>query len=293
MNQWDVIYEYCIDHPNCTDDACQKTVLITETATIPSINLLGTKFAHAMAPAMDAAASLGRTKRITFQMPIPMSQFIGIMLLALGIGGMIGPVTTPLRLEGSFLLGSLQTQFAVEKQSSLPQLPKSAPVVFMPLTAPDGTTITPVNKDFSIVVPKIGVNAPIIADVNPAKPNEYDAALLEGVAHASTSFFPDQDGTVYLFSHSTNYEWFVKDLNAVFYLMKNLEKGDTIVLFYKGKQYTYILTDKKIVSPSDASYLVPVVGKKNLILQTCWPPGSTTQRLLLFANLVENGGQAI
>ena len=47
------------------------------------------------------------------------------------------------------------------------------------------------------------------------------------------------------------------------------------------------ITDKRIVSPKDVSYLVPQTGKKSLILQTCWPPGSTTERLLLFADLVE------
>lgn len=106
------------------------------------------------------------------------------------------------------------------------------------------------------------MNANVIPGVDPSSKAGYIDALLAGVAHANTSFFPDQDGTVYLFSHSTNYDWFVKDLNAVFYLVKNLEADDVIVVLYKNKRYTYKITSKKVVSPKNISYLIPYAGKK-------------------------------
>jgi len=205
---------------------------------------------------------------------------LGLALLALGLGGMIGPVIPTLRLESSYAVKQAAAYVHASESEAKP-LPKSVPVVFNPLVAADGSVITPVNRDFSLVIPKIGVNAPVVANVDPT---HYTEALSVGVAHAATSFLPDQDGTVYLFSHSTNYEWFVRDLNAVFYLLKNLKEGDLIVLIYKGKEYTYKLRETKIVHPSEISYLVPQIGKKSLILQTCWPPGSTSQRLLLFAD---------
>ena len=155
-----------------------------------------------------------------------------------------------------------------------------------PLENDDGSIITPVDDQFSLIIPKISVNATVLPSVNPADPVEYNKALQKGVAHAVTSFFPDQDGTVYLFSHSTNYDWFVKDLNAVFYLLKNLEIEDKIIVMYKGTPYSYAITDKRIVAPKDISYLVPEAGAKRLILQTCWPPGSTTERLLIFADYI-------
>jgi LPXTG-site transpeptidase (sortase) family protein len=150
-----------------------------------------------------------------------------------------------------------------------------------------------VNQDFSIVIPKIGVNAPVIANVDPTTFAKYADALKAGVAHAGTSFLPDGNGTVYLFSHSTNYDWFVKDLNAVFYLVKNLNKSDTIVLIYNRKRYTYKITGKQVVASKSTSYLYPSAGKKNLILQTCWPPGSTAERLLIFADLIDSQGTSI
>ncbi|MCL4360011.1 sortase [Patescibacteria group bacterium] len=217
---------------------------------------------------------------------------VGIAVVAFALGGMFGPLTPELRLETMYQ--AQQAYFAIRSYvSPAAALPPSAPVIFDPLVGPDGREIKPVNTDFSIIIPKIGVNAAVIPAVNPANSAQYDQALLHGVAHASTSFFPDQNGTVYLFSHSTNYDWFVKDLNAVFYLIKNLQKGDLIVLIYKGKEYTYRLREERIVAANDVSYLTGQPGDRSLILQTCWPPGSTAERLLLFADPVEGQSGSI
>ncbi len=314
MNSWQVIYEYCYNHTNCTDSACTKTVLIQAIPEVPFVNLLPTNHTWGPAagflprtptrgpllgsPSARVTRTLFNTKRIsklhsrsmTFRMPVPVSQFLGLMLLALGLGGIVGPFTPNIRLEAGYIASRAQLAVAEALETPKPELPKSVPVVFEPLKAPDGSTITPASEDFSIIVPKIGINAPVVANVDPAKPDQYDKALLNGVAQASTSFLPDQNGTVYLFSHSTNYDWFVKDLNAVFYLVKNLDNGDLVILIYKGVRYSYQITDKQVVSSTATQYLVPSAGKKNLILETCWPPGSTAQRLLIFANLVDEQG---
>lgn len=217
------------------------------------------------------------------------TRILGFILISLGFGGFFGPLIPALRLESAFAMSRVASYIHAQMNKSAKQtnpLPVAVPVVFDPLVAPDGSPITPVNRDFSLIIPKIGVNAPVIANVDPTKPAAYNAALLQGVAHASTSMLPDQNGTVYLFSHSTSEDWFVKDLNAVFYLLKDLKEGDTIVVYYQGKQYIYTIREKRIVNPSEVSYLVPQSGIKSLILETCWPPGSTTQRLLIMANLM-------
>lgn len=228
------------------------------------------------------------------------SYIVALGCIALSLGGLIGPLSPMLRLEGQFALSqsmayakswlkSISADKAPQVQN--PIAPVQVLAASTKLETPDGSSIDPVDTQFGIVIPKIGVNARILASINPTKPEEYTEAMKQGIAHASTSFFPDENGTVYLFSHSTNSDWFVRDLNAIFYLLKNLEPEDKIVLFYKEKQYTYKITDKKIVSPSAVSYLVPQKGMQKLILQTCWPPGSTAERLLIFADLIENGQQ--
>ena len=211
---------------------------------------------------------------------------VGLGLIFFSLGGILGPLIPAIRLESHYYF--IQAKSIIYAANDpMVALPPSAPVVFNPLKTADGKAITPVNNDFSLIIPKIGVNAPVIPAVNPANLSDYTEALKKGVAHASTSYFPNEDGTVYLFSHSTNYDWFVNDLNAVFYLLKDLDTGDTIVIVYKNTQYVYKLTDKQIVKPDEISYLVPQRGKKRLILQTCWPPGSTSERLLLFADLIQ------
>ncbi|MBI4066223.1 sortase [Candidatus Gottesmanbacteria bacterium] len=219
---------------------------------------------------------------------------LAVGLIALSLGGVTGPLVPSLRLEGAYTYTRLGRAISDKRQAiSEKPLPKAVPVVFNPLKTEDGSSIDPASKDFGLIIPKVGINTAVIPAVNPADPGDYLDALKKGVAHASTSYFPDEDGTVYLFSHSTNYDWFVSDLNAVFYLLKNLTEGDLVVIFYKGKQYTYLLREKRVVKPTETSYLIPQKGVKTLILQTCWPPGSTAERLLLFADLIETSGQSI
>lgn len=214
------------------------------------------------------------------------TKLLGVSLLALSLGGIVGPFIPAIRLESHYYLTQAK-QIIYAANDPVTMLPPSVPVVFNPLQMADGKEIVPVNTAFSLIIPKIGVNAAVIPAVNPADPAAYDEALQKGVAHASTSYFPDENGTVYLFSHSTNYEWFIDDINAVFYLLKDLDPGDIIVIIYNNKQYVYKLADKKIVKPGEISYLVPQSGSKRLILQTCWPPGSISERLLIFADLIQ------
>jgi len=213
-------------------------------------------------------------------------RLVGIGLIALALGGVTPSFLPVAALESSYYINTVKQLVRQQKEAEKP-LPASVPIRFNPLIGPDGVEIVLKDADFGIVIPKIGVNAKVIPGVNPLKEADYGEALQKGVAHASTSFFPDEEGVVYLFSHSTNYEWFAKDLNAIFYLLKNLEAGDLIVVSYKGGLYTYRLTEKRVVKPSEISYLQPITGERKLILQTCWPPGTTTERLLLIADFID------
>lgn len=143
--------------------------------------------------------------------------------------------------------------------------------------------VSPVDPVYSIVIPKIAANARIIKNVSPVDEAEYLESLKYGVAHASGTSSPGEGGNVFLFAHSTDYIWNVSTYNAVFYLLYKLEADDEIDIFYEGKRYLYLVTDKKIVSPDEVSHLVNTTPNEQLTLQTCWPPGTTLQRLLVFA----------
>jgi sortase A len=153
------------------------------------------------------------------------------------------------------------------------------------LAGPREQILTPKDTSFSILIPKIGASAKVFPNVDVSNQNIFLPILMQGVAHAAGTVFPGMNGNIYLFAHSTDNFWDVGRYNAVFYLIKDLAKGDEVVIFYQNKRYNYIVTGSKIVNSSDVSDLVNSQNqdKQQLILQTCWPPGTTLQRLLVFA----------
>lgn len=152
---------------------------------------------------------------------------------------------------------------------------------------PKATDIVPIDEEFGIVIPKIRANSKIIANVDPYNEKEYQWALTKGVAQAKGSSLPYETGSMFLFSHSSVNFYEAVKYNAIFYLLDKLEKGDTVYIFYKGKKYTYSVTGKKLVDPSSVAYLHEQKGH-SLFLMTCWPPGTSFQRLLVFATPVDN-----
>ncbi len=146
--------------------------------------------------------------------------------------------------------------------------------------------LVPEDPNSSIVIPKIGANARIINNVDAGNEGAYLEALRQGVAHAAGTSFPGEGGHIFLFAHSTDYFWNVGTYNAIFYLLYKLEAGDEVNLFYQGQRYRYRVIDKQVVEASQVEYLTRKTNKEFLTLQTCWPPGTTLKRLLVFATRV-------
>lgn len=64
-----------------------------------------------------------------------------------------------------------------------------------------------------------------------------------------------------------------------------LRIGDTIVIKYKNKHYTYVVSKKRIVTPTDTWVLSQRVSKPTLTIFACHPPGSIKQRYVVTAVL--------
>lgn len=153
--------------------------------------------------------------------------------------------------------------------------------------------ISPASIEFGIVIPKIGANAKVVKNVNAASEEDYLKALLQGVAHAEGTGFPggevpnpklrSDNRKIYLFAHSTDNWWNVNRYNAVFFLLKELETGDEVNIFYNSRRFVYRATQKLIVEADEVEYLVEPSTEETLILQTCWPPGTTLKRLIIVA----------
>ncbi|MDO8429084.1 MAG: sortase [Candidatus Daviesbacteria bacterium] len=184
-----------------------------------------------------------------------------------------------------YVLPTVVTSGNVEVPVASPNLPKSATSGFGALSFGGAEILTPISTDFGVVIEKINANARVVADVDPGNEKSYSEALALGVAHAKGTAYPGQKGNIYLFSHSTDAPWNIVRYNAIFYLLSKLEAGDRIILFYGGRRFDYIVFDKGVVDPNDTKYLTNVYDDSILTLQTCDPPGTLLNRLIVRAKL--------
>lgn len=138
------------------------------------------------------------------------------------------------------------------------------------------------DENYSVYIPKIGAVAKVVPSVDTNNKKVYLEALKLGVAEAAGLAHPGEKGTTFLFAHSAAPIDFAR-YNAVFYLLDKLAIDDRIEVVYKGKLYKYSVTSVQRLAPSDTRYLRPQNDEELLVLQTCWPPGTTWKRLVLTA----------
>lgn len=215
-------------------------------------------------------------------------RFLGYILLFLGVIGMFfifGPVAYA---EGNYRIDQL-----LGIKHTIPNIVTSqnkqdddAPADFSNVIANDNSII-PVSTEFGIVIEKINANAKIIPDIDPGNEKQYEKALSEGVAQALGSTVPGEPGNLYLFSHSTDAPWNIVRFNAMFYLLRELDKGDRTIIFYKNHRYDYVVFDKQVVAATDTTFLTNRYDEPVLTLQTCDPPGTLFKRLIVRAKLIK------
>ncbi|MEK7182916.1 MAG: sortase [Patescibacteria group bacterium] len=144
-----------------------------------------------------------------------------------------------------------------------------------------------IDTSFSVIIPKINARAKVVANVSAADERSYMSALKVGIAHAAGTVFPGMKGTIFLFAHSTDAPVNITRYNAVFYLLRELEAGDDVFVFFSDTFHPYRVVEKRVVDAADTSWIRDAQsGPEQLILQTCWPPGTTLKRLLVIAEPV-------
>jgi LPXTG-site transpeptidase (sortase) family protein len=145
-----------------------------------------------------------------------------------------------------------------------------------------------------IIIPKLGKNIPLV-DVSVGNNFDFDhmenifmKELQKGIVRYPGTAQPGQIGNSFIFGHSSNYPWIQSEYNDVFSLLDTLTENDEIIVYYRQNKYTYRVTDKKIVKPGDVKALEwRDPNKKELSLMTCWPIGTTLNRMIVFTELVE------
>jgi sortase A len=145
--------------------------------------------------------------------------------------------------------------------------------------------IVPVNTEFGIVIPKIGANSRVVANVDPYNSQLYQRALSQGVAHAAGTVLPGEIGNSFLFSHSSVDFFEARRFNSIFYLLNKLEIGDEIDIYLQDEKLVFLVTATGIHNPQEINFLKPGGSGQTLTLMTCWPPGTTFKRLIVTASL--------
>ena len=120
-----------------------------------------------------------------------------------------------------------------------------------------------------VLIPSIGINEKI-----------NNVSISQGVYHEEVSFLPTK-GEVILFGHRTSY-------SSPFFNLNQLKSGDTVTLEWPNiGQVNYTVNSSTIVP---ASYQLPVhKDVQKIYLITCDPPGFTTNRLIVVADMDKVG----
>jgi sortase A len=152
----------------------------------------------------------------------------------------------------------------------------------------DPTTDITVLPESRLIIPKINVDVPVLYDVG----SDYDSqmtAMEKGVAHFAipgANSHPGQTGNTVLSGHSSNDLLDQGDYKFIFAQLDKLSVGDSIYLNYHSKRYTYTISRKEVVEPSEVNKLVYPTNGPVLTLITCTPLGTALHRLLITAEQV-------
>ncbi|MFA5172771.1 MAG: sortase, partial [Sulfuriferula sp.] len=142
-----------------------------------------------------------------------------------------------------------------------------------------------VSPDPKLIIPKINVNVPVIYDVAVSHDAQM-AAMQKGVAHFAipgADSRPGQIGNTVFSGHSSNDLFDPGDYKFIFAQLDKLQPGDTIYVNYNSIRYSYNVTKKEVVKPTQVDKLTYATDKPILTLITCTPLGTSTNRLLVTA----------
>jgi LPXTG-site transpeptidase (sortase) family protein len=199
------------------------------------------------------------------------------VMVALGIWGLVlifGPVA---RVEAVFQFKQVITALAKAEGGLLGSL---TPDIRFDLVKAD------IAGGYGIVIPTLYIQEMVIPQVNAADKLVYMPALKQGIAHAAGTALAGEPGLGYYFAHSSGLDAPLHGGRAVFYLLGKLEAGDEVILYRAGERYEYRVSEKKVVEATDLTFLNDAGDDERIVLQTCWPVGTSSKRLLVMAERV-------
>ena len=154
------------------------------------------------------------------------------------------------------------------------------------IEAIDPTITQSVSPEPRLIIPKLNVDVPIHFGISL---DEVMSAMNNGVAHyriAGASAYPGEVGNTVITGHSAGDVYSSNPYKYIFSGLERLEDGDLIYINYNSVRYTYRVTKKEVVEPSNVASLVVQTDKPLLTLVTCTPLGTSRYRLLVTAEQI-------
>lgn len=154
------------------------------------------------------------------------------------------------------------------------------------LEAVDPTINQTVSPDPRLIIPKLNVDVPVAFSIST---DEVMSAMNHGVAQFSipgANALPGQIGNLVITGHSAGDIYSSNPYKFIFSGLERLEVGDLIYINYESARYTYQLTKKEVVEPTNVEALIYDTDQPMLTLITCTPLGTSRYRLLVTAEQI-------
>ncbi|MBM3227622.1 sortase [Candidatus Peribacteria bacterium] len=177
------------------------------------------------------------------------------------------------------LTAKRQTAFSGPETSPPPAIVASRPQIAV---AAVQTLQYASQKYFAISMPSIGISD--LAVIHPSDPFTSQGVLeplQNGVGHLFS--FPGGGGKVLIYGHSSGYPWDKSQYTKIFRRINELKTGEKVYVTYDGKLHMYEVTHGESVPAGDTSRYNDDGKGEELILYTCWPPDSISERYLVHA----------
>jgi len=207
-----------------------------------------------------------------------------ILTTLVGGGGIAAAIFLGLNIPAYLQVSSAtQTVQATTVTPAPNPSPSAAALASIPAPTPTPTPVPgPQIPDNTVVVPSVGISAPISWNISASDDKLIHAQLEQGVIQIAGSALPGQHGMVAISGHSSNYVWDKGQYNTIFAPLHKVKVGDEIDVSRAGTTYVYKVSKIYQVKPTEVSVLSDNqdVGVR---LITCTPIGTALRRLVVEA----------
>jgi sortase A len=209
-------------------------------------------------------------------------RILGKLLISIGFGILLFVAWT---LWGTGLLEQrAQNDLSERFDDAPPVVVADDPIEPGYIRVPESYQPSPGDPVFKLTIPRIDLNKTVVEGVGVedlrAGPGHYPECRRGFEKPLCTEFeeiWPGEKGRLVVSGHRTTY-------GAPFWDLDKLRPGDEIITKTKWGDFTYVVTETAIVNP-DSRTIVIDRGDAELVLTTCNPKFSASQRLIVFADL--------